>query len=554
MICKSARSYFQTPWSQIILIFFFGSIASAATTTLDKMADDLEAAAQASSKPAHQQAQAVVKPGGHPAVRIDNTQAQPIRLRISTTLAKPPTQSKASAPGTKKSIQTNNPQLPTFKTTSDSIIQEMNSALEPKWMALKKCLTDLKEDSRYRASEESAGFLDEYVTKNQLLMTNIEKNKSDKASSEKRRLQYANWMTARMYSECLDLSNGPDKSRYVYLIGQQAKNDGKVFETIVGTMASERIQSLCVGGNLTCWNQIVIKYQAQKDDLLLYLKLIAPGSLKYLAYVGHGWSYGFLLGFKDMSVPADWHSYSKLTNLGWQAQRQGAIYSDDMNYVGPIIAKALDPNGEVAIFACNNADDLAPILSGQLPVTTKVLASESGMEYKAVPGTAGWSLTLPTGEKFNGPKIHMYPSTKNAFKKVPSMAFKFSQDFAALEKDPEAKETGSGYDDMASAVLTRVGRKEAWFDWVNSRNDAQNPSLARLIVFDNQDRETIAAIFKIPAPGHGLFEDDLEITFSEYDERVKQVLNNKEGEERNYLLDLFERINACIEDGVSKFY
>ena len=522
------------------------SQVSFAVGALDGLADALEKEAEGTARRSSQQS----KP----------TQRKPDQNLRITQNAKPPVGVDRTKPaaGQKQSTVKHTEKQPRLNIqgmtpTNEATAVEMRDSLEPKWNRLKLCLTNLKTDMRYQSTDEAKQNLDEYVDRVERLLTNIDANRSKKTDEERRRLVYANWIISSKLSECIDLSDGPEKNRYIYLVGQQAKLDGKVFETVAGTLASEMVKRICPSYYDECLRQVIVKFQVRKNEILNYFKLLSPGSLKYLSYVGHGWSSGFLLGFKDMSVPADWQVYSKITNLEWQAERQGAFYADDMNYVGPIIAKALDPQGVVAIYACDVADELGPNLAGQLPETVTVLASESGMEYKTLPGTDSWSFVLSTGERFNGPKILMIPSTKGAFKKLKPRAFKYSIEISAPEASEPEKKAGNGYDDMASAVLTRVGRKEAWFNWIGETS-AKPDSAKRLIVFDNRDRTTISAIFEIPLPGHGVYEDDLEITFSQYDEKVKTVLKARSGFEKTYLEDLFERINACIEDGVQKYY
>ncbi len=540
MIRQKAKVYFYRVASVTLLLLL--SQLAFATTQLDDLAQALEKESQAAARRIQplQSVSSANRVGG-----------DSIGKKPAVEALKPNIQKMSSAG--KKTSSNGLSRMPTITLTSQAKAGEMLDVIAPKWNALKACLENLKMDTRYRTSEEEIGFLEEYVRIQHLLLERIEANRDENPDAERRRLIYANNIATQKLSECSDLSDGPAKTRYVYLVGQQAQTDGRVFETIAGTLISNLLKKICPLSEANCFRQIAVKQQIQKSDLLLYLKLLSPGSVKYLAYIGHGWSRGFLLGFKDMSVPSEWNVNMKITNLNWQAERQGAIYGDDMNYVGPIIAKALDPNATVALYACNNADYLGPLLAGQLPKSASVVASDTGMEYKAIPGTDAWSLTLPTGEQFFGPKLLMYPSKKNAFKKVAPIEFSFSKEFSELENPEEKKETAVGIDDLTGAVLTRVGRKESSHCWAGQSNPL-SPSSQRLIVFDKQDRATITAIFKIPPPGHDVYEDDLEISYSDYDEKVKQVLRGKYGADRKYIEDLFTRINGCIDEGIKKYY
>ncbi len=540
--CRRSRQSIQK-LTLILSIVFIGKLALA-TTSIDDLANQLE---EEAAKPVRMRP--IPPPQPEPIAIALKPVADPLMDLVSQTQSLKPKR----IPKENKRISGLNGSdvfVPQDDHYSDSEQDVMSQTLGFKWTTLKNCLGILNADARYRTTTDDEKNIEDYVQNQMHLLEKIEANRSADPAAEKRRLIYANWIVTHKLSECDDLSDGPSKYRYVYMVGQEAKNDGKSFETIAGTLVSETLKKICPSGEASCARQIALKQQIRKDDLLAYLKLLSPGSMKYIAYIGHGWSYGFLLGFKDMSVPADWHPYAKqLTNLTWESARQGAIYSDDMNYIAPIIARALDPRGTVAIFACDTGDFVAPYLKGLLPPTVTVMAALSGMEYTKVPGTDSWSMDLPTGEHFSGPKLYMYPDVKNAFKTSVGKPFAYSQDFTSIEAHPSKDDVGTGPDDMTSAVLTRIGRKEAWFDWVGDKTDSK-----RLIVFDVRDRETVKAIFKIPAPGHGLYEDDLDIDFSGFDERVKQVLKTKSGAERAYLLDLFERINACIDDGVAKYY
>ncbi len=424
-------------------------------------------------------------------------------------------------------------------------------SIESRVESYQSCLDNLGQDDRYRSTQDDADRMDQYLDHQRQLMNEIANNRSKDRATERRRLTYLSWVLTRKLSECHDLSEGPDKPRYIYLVGQQAKSDGKSFELVAATLAQHMLDKNCTETPEVCKSQVVIKQQIQKVDLISYLQLLAPQSVKYFSYIGHGWSYGILIGFKDMLVASDWSPNSKITNLQWQKERNGALYSDDMNYFGPILSRVLDPNAEVEIYACNTGDFLAPMLKAELADSVRVRASFSGMNFKRLQNIPDWSFSLPSGEKFNGIPTSMIPDLRNAFKFVSPKEFSYSQDFAALEKKAaeKSKNPKIGYNDLVSAVVTRVGRKEAWFAWLTKTTN--HP---KLIVFDERDRKSIERIFKIPPPGHGTWEDDLDITYSQYLKISRLVLQNVKLSQRAYYKGLFSRINSCVREGVAQYY
>ncbi len=420
----------------------------------------------------------------------------------------------------------------------------MNQELQ----AYNACLSSLSKDVRYRTTSEASETLDEYLKIQNTIIQNIESNKSDLVDAEIRRTNFLAWTLSRKLSECLDLSDGPSKSRYIFMVGQQAHTDGEVFHFVAGSLIQELLNNICPGAAVECKKQIVLKRQIQKSDLLIYLKLLSPQSVKRISFEGHGWADGLLISYKDMLVPEDWNKYMKTPLISWQKYREGAIYSDDLSYIGPAFARVLDLNAVVDLRTCEAGQRLAPILRGQLPKSVSVQASTSGMSIKE--GKPGWILRLETGEEFRGKQTSMISESPKDFGNVNPIPF--SQEILDpknIKQDPG----DNGLDDMTSFILTRVSRLSSWHAWIE-----QKKTPPRLITFDELDRKIIISLFvdtRKKAHVHELDDDDLPVTNSQYRAKVQaRMAITKDERSRAYLRGLFERIDTCITEAVRIHY
>ena len=108
------------------------------------------------------------------------------------------------------------------------ISDDVSASVDSQISALRSCLSTLKGDSRFRSSAENEALLDSYVQVQTHRLDKIDENKSSDSAVEKRRLVYAHWIVSHKLSECEDLLDGPSKPRYIFMVGQQAKNDGKI--------------------------------------------------------------------------------------------------------------------------------------------------------------------------------------------------------------------------------------------------------------------------------------------------------------------------------------
>jgi hypothetical protein len=243
--------------------------------------------------------------------------------------------------------------LPAFAQQTFEELSGEKSVAECK---LNNCL-NIEFPAAYTAAKQSSDIISSYVNQVRKRLDDLSRTANHDTESALDFQAYKLEVINRKLSECQDLANGPGVPRHIILIGKSLTRDGRSFDLAAATRFKELVTQYCSnrqGVELEdCKKTIVIKEGLTKDEMREYLNTLGPESVESVAYFGHGFEDGIMLGPKNLLLPKDWDESLKISKQDWMQRNQGMIYTKDMGGLGKDFSRVLKADAKVSFNACN---------------------------------------------------------------------------------------------------------------------------------------------------------------------------------------------------------